>query len=973
MLAPRFIYNLIFALSAVTFVVSPGTAAGKNHIKSSPRIIQSASELDYPPFSLVRDDGTADGFSVDLLKAVTQAVGLDVNFEVGPWHEIKRELIDGHLDALPLVSYSKDRDEVFDFTAPYLRMHGAIFIRKGENSIRSEADLKDKEVLVMRGDTAHEYAVRKKLSDKLILTDSFESAMKQLSAGKHDAVIVQNLVGLQLIKKLDISNVISVHSIQESSLKPVAEPLSGFEQKFCMAVREGDKELLALLNEGLSIIVANGVYDELYDKWFGPILPKPSVDLAMMIKYLLLILIPLLFVIGIIGIWYLKREVAGKTKNLREQIKVSEAAEASLRQTRDTLQTILDAAPAGVVVADRKGRILLSSAFTHHIFGGPITGDAHGPDSAYRVTRLDGSPIPKGSFPLSLALDSQPVFDTELLVTRSDDTQSIILAGATVLRTEAGEIWGAVTVFQDITARKLAGKALAASERKYRELLETANSIIIRWDHQGIIQYINEYGLRFFGYSAEELLGRNVMTIVPKVEKSSGRDLSALVKDIAIHTERHTFVPNENITKDGKTVWVAWTNKAILDEQGDVQEILAIGNDITDLKEAEEALRTSNERLKLLATVAQRLLSAENPQVIVEELCRLVMAHIDCQYFFNYLVEVPGERMQLNACAGIPSETVASIRQLDFGVAVCGCVARDGERIIAEDIQGHEDLRTQLVKSFGVQAYCCHPLLAQGVLIGTLSFGTRTRPTFTADEVALMKSVADQVAVAMQRLQTNRTLRESEERIKASLGEKEVLLKEIHHRVKNNMQVISSLMALQANELQDASMREVLQDVTHRVRSMAMVHEKLYQSADLARVEFADYAQTLLNYLWRAQGAASLGVRLTTDLAPVSLPVNAAVPCGLILNELVGNALKHAFSGPNGGRVTVSLCNDATGRVRLGVRDNGTGLPPELDWRQAKSLGLRLVQMLAGQLHATVETKSDKGTEFMITFERPNP
>jgi PAS domain S-box-containing protein len=221
------------------------------------------------------------------------------------------------------------------------------------------------------------------------------------------------------------------------------------------------------------------------------------------------------------------------------------------------------------------------------------------------------------------------------------------------------------------------------------------------------------------------------------------------------------------------------------------------------------------------------------------------------------------------------------------------------------------------------------------------------------------------------RKRAEEALRESEERLRASLGEKEVLLKEIHHRVKNNMQVISSLVALHADELRDGAMRAVLLDVTHRVRSMAMVHEKLYESADLARIEFAEYARSLLNYLWRAHATTASDVRLALDLEPVSLPVNAAVPCGLILNELVGNALKHAFRGRAGGEVTVSLRSGAPDRVRLSVRDNGTGLPPGLDWRQSRSLGLRLVQMLAGQLHAAVEVSNSGGTEFTITFEGP--
>jgi PAS domain S-box-containing protein len=210
--------------------------------------------------------------------------------------------------------------------------------------------------------------------------------------------------------------------------------------------------------------------------------------------------------------------------------------------------------------------------------------------------------------------------------------------------------------------------------------------------------------------------------------------------------------------------------------------------------------------------------------------------------------------------------------------------------------------------------------------------------------------------------------KQGEERIKTSLGEKEVLLKEIHHRVKNNMQVISSLVSLQAEGSEDEAVRGLLRDVTDRVRSMALVHEKLYQSSDLARVDFAEYARSLLSYLWRAHGASGTGVRLDLDLEPVSLAVDAAVPCGLILNELAGNALKHAFLGRSEGQVTVSLHGGAAGPVCLRVRDDGVGLPAGLDWRKTRSLGLRLVQMLTGQLGGTVEVRGGEGTAFEITF-----
>jgi PAS domain S-box-containing protein len=215
--------------------------------------------------------------------------------------------------------------------------------------------------------------------------------------------------------------------------------------------------------------------------------------------------------------------------------------------------------------------------------------------------------------------------------------------------------------------------------------------------------------------------------------------------------------------------------------------------------------------------------------------------------------------------------------------------------------------------------------------------------------------------------------KQAEEKIKASLDEKEVLLKEVHHRVKNNLQVISSLISLQADILADTQLQGVLGDVRDRVRSMALVHEKLYQTEDLAQLDFAEYALSLLNYLRSAHGAATGNVRLNTSLAPLILPVETAVSCGLILNELISNVFKHAF--PNGGgEVTVTLEHDpATGAVCLRVRDNGVGLPADLDWRKSSTLGLRLVHMLAGQIGGMVQTGSGPdpgpGTDFQVNFK----
>ncbi|MBT3386963.1 MAG: transporter substrate-binding domain-containing protein [Desulfobacula sp.] len=156
MLINRSIFIFGIVLFIGSFSAMPSIAKIDKNSKLIPHIIKSASELDYPPFSIVRSDGTADGFSVELLKAVVHTVGRDISFEVAPWNEIKQNLINEHFDVLPLVSYSIERDRVLDFTTPYLRMHGTIFVRKGEKVIRGEADLKNKEILVMQGEGSYQ-------------------------------------------------------------------------------------------------------------------------------------------------------------------------------------------------------------------------------------------------------------------------------------------------------------------------------------------------------------------------------------------------------------------------------------------------------------------------------------------------------------------------------------------------------------------------------------------------------------------------------------------------------------------------------------------------------------------------------------------------------------------------------------------------------------------------------------------------
>ena len=223
---------------------------------SSP--ILAGCEPDYPPYCIVAPDGRADGFSVELLRASLQAVGLEPEFKTAPWAELKQDLAEGRLRVLPLVGRTPEREALYDFTFPYLTMHGTIAVRNDNADIQSPSDLKGKQVAVLQGDNAEEYLRRTDLGAKIIPLPSFETALRDLSAGKHDAVVIQKLLAFQLMQQAGLTNLVAVGP-------------SLYTQNLCFAVRKGDAGLLAALNEGLSIAMANGTFRTLHAQWFADI------------------------------------------------------------------------------------------------------------------------------------------------------------------------------------------------------------------------------------------------------------------------------------------------------------------------------------------------------------------------------------------------------------------------------------------------------------------------------------------------------------------------------------------------------------------------------------------------------------------------------------------------------------------------------------------------------------------------------
>ena len=264
--------------------------------------------------------------------------------------------------------------------------------------------------------------------------------------------------------------------------------------------------------------------------------------------------------------------------------------------------------------------------------------------------------------------------------------------------------------------------------------------------------------------------------------------------------------------------------------------------------------------------------------------------------------------------------------------------------------------------SQGYESLGLIPLRSDSEVIGLLQLNDTRRDMFTFEMIRFLEGIGASIGVALARKQ-------AEEQIKASLQEKEVLLKEIHHRVKNNMQIITSLLNLQGGYIEDEKYSEMFRECQNRIRSMAIVHEKLYQSENLANIDFAEYIRSLASTLFQTYEAYGK-IALKMNVEDISLSIDSAIPCGLILNELVSNSLKHAFPEGKEGEIKITLRSADENEIELIVSDNGVGIPEDVDIRNTESLGLQLVTTLAeNQLDGEMQLNRTEGTEFRIKFK----
>jgi PAS domain S-box-containing protein len=372
------------------------------------------------------------------------------------------------------------------------------------------------------------------------------------------------------------------------------------------------------------------------------------------------------------------------------------------------------------------------------------------------------------------------------------------------------------------------------------------------------------------------------------------------------------------ILPDRSVRWIRDRGFPVKDEQGQVCQIVGLAEDISVQKQVEEQLKSTT---LLMSTLVDNLQSG----ILVEDEDRRV---IHVSQLFCSMFEIPTPRQAL---LGVDSRLLF-LKPKAFADLIEDRI-RAGVAVMGEEL--------------------------------TLEDGRILK----RDYVPLCTSANDRYHLWQYTDITDR--KRAEGQIKASLTEKEVLLKEIHHRVKNNLQIISSLLSLQARQMGNGKPLQMFQDSQNRLKAMALIHERLYQSPDLAQIDFANYARGLAEYLLGTYQIDGHRIHLDMQVEPVRMTVDMAIPCALTINELVSNSLKYAFPDRPEGEIGIALASAGDGCLRLVVRDNGVGLAPDLDLNNSKSLGLKLVRSLTEQLNGTLShTSNPQGTTFEILFPR---
>mgnify|MGYP002780204723 FL=1 len=469
-------------------------------------------------------------------------------------------------------------------------------------------------------------------------------------------------------------------------------------------------------------------------------------------------------------------------------------------------------------------------------------------------------------------------------------------------------------------------RALRSSEQRFRAIFHAQFQFIGLLSPGGILLEANQTALAAVGATADQVLGRPFDETAWWIHDAQQQERLRDAMRRAAAGEQVRF-ESTHPTVDGSMIWLDISITPFHDEQGQVVLLIPEGRDITARKASERALQLQEERF------------------------RSAFEHAPIGFA---LVSPDGRWLRVNE-------------------ALCQLVGHDENSLLAttfQHITHPDDLQADLQ-------------LVQEVLAGRMqSYQIEKRyrhrdghwvPVLLS--VSLVRDGTEQPLYFIAQILDISPQKRAEAVMRSSLTEKELLLKEIHHRVKNNLQVVSTLLDLQADFTDDPHTQSLFAESRGRVRSMALIHERLYRSQDLGHVPVRDYIAQLAQDLYHSFGVSDTAVRLRLDVSIPPLALDVAIPCGLLINELMSNCFKHAFRPGDEGAIAVLFTQSSADTLCLQITDDGQGMPAAVDPHHAATFGLQLVQTLVDQLHGTLTVSADpvsgRGTAVTVHFPAP--
>lgn len=597
-----------------------------------------------------------------------------------------------------------------------------------------------------------------------------------------------------------------------------------------------------------------------------------------------------------------------------EDITERRKAEEELKESEERYKDMIELAPDAIITVDLKGVVTSCNSATLKLSG--YTKDKIMGKNFAKLKFLRIRDLPRYVVLFSSIMKGRTPEPVEISWVDQDGNTRWGEARASLMK-KGNKITGMQAIIRDITERKQAEEMLHLSEEKYRTLVENLHVGVYRATpgEEGVFIDVNQAFVRMLGYKdKEEVLKLKVSHtyVDPKDRKKFSEKVS-----------RQGFLKNEELhvkRKDGTPIIISDTAAPVYDKDGTILYFDGISEDITERKKMEEALKESEEKYRTLVE------KSKDSIVIIDLKGNVQFSNKSTEELTGYTME---EGLGMNVRQITPlrfwPKSLAMLRKAIIGEPIP----------YFESIIRRKDRRLVPVESGGQAIY------KDGKIVGIQ---------------IITRDITER--------------KQAEKQIKASLREKEVLLREIHHRVKNNMQIISSLLNLQSGYTRDDRLFEAFRDCQNRIKSMALVHEKLYQSKDLASIDFKEYIHSLASSLFQSSRIDAGKVALKIDVGDVSLGSDHAVPCGLIINELVSNSLKHAFPGARKGEITIRLHPLDKNEIELLVSDDGVGIPESIDFKATRSLGLRLVTILAEeQLNGKIMVEREGGTAVHVTFK----